>query len=176
MLKFIAVIAWICAGVMAFWIKTIWAFICCIIAGSNRPPGVPAPSGVPWATGVLSICCNDCQRGKSWDASWAVTALDVPSSFIIPAANCRPEGPVAGVPLTDAGFDKSDDEPVSDDDPLDEGPLDEGELVGEEPADAPQAVNTNARMLNKVIIVIFFTWSPCFYKAVSIMKACLLLV
>jgi hypothetical protein len=52
----------------------------------------------------------------------------VPSSFNIPAANCKAEGPVAGVPLTDAGFDELDDEPVSDDDPPDEDPLDEDEL------------------------------------------------
>jgi len=55
------------------------------------------------------------------------------------------------VPLTGAGFDEPE-EPVSDD-----APFDEDELDGDEPADAPHAVNISARVLKIVIVIIFFT-------------------
>jgi hypothetical protein len=73
--------------------------------------------------------------------------LGVSSSFDIPAASCRADGPAAGVPLIGAVFDELKEPVFAADDPFDE--LDWDEL-----ADAPQAVNASARMVRTVNTII----------------------
>jgi len=139
---------------MAFSIDMICVLTCCIIAKFGRGPGVPVPCGVPWsAAGVLSVCCSDCQRGRSCVASCAVTALDVPSSFNIPAASCNADGPLAGVPLICVALDELEEFVFTSADPLTE--LDEDAL-----AEAPQAVITTASMHKVEINIMFFNRSP----------------
>jgi hypothetical protein len=65
--KFMAMIARIWAGGIAFLINVICAAACCLIAvivGFGCAPGVPCGRDPPCGI-ALSICCNDCHNGKS---------------------------------------------------------------------------------------------------------------
>jgi len=101
-----------------------------------------------------------------------VTALDVPTSFNIPAASCNAERPAVGAPFIGAELVEVEELPFNavgplgampigvEVDELEELPLDALdpllELDDDELAETPHAVSTSARMLDMVIAIIFF--------------------
>ena len=101
-----------------------------------------------------------------------MTALDVPTSFNIPATSCNAEGPAVGAAFIGAELVELEGLPFNAADPpgvlligvevdeLEEFPFDTldplVELDWGELAETPHAVSTSTRMLDIVIAIIFF--------------------